>query len=133
MRTFGPDPRFGMQAPVLKSGRFTTPGGRVLTLAGTRTVTLASPLDPFSITQLTETMQVNGRTYSGVYQAATRRLTLTTPMGRQLITTLDAQGRVIGEELVGLAPLTLAYDAQGRLDTAQQGSGQTARITSARL
>jgi YD repeat-containing protein len=46
---FGPDPRWGMQAPVLTSLIRTTPGGLVQTITRSRTATLTNPLDPLSM------------------------------------------------------------------------------------
>lgn len=44
--TLGPDPRWGMQAPLPSSLALTTPGGLTSTLTTTGTVTLADPNNP---------------------------------------------------------------------------------------
>jgi len=45
-----------------------------------------------------------------------------------MTTTIDAQGRVVFEQVAGLEPATYSYDARGRLITATLGSGATARV-----
>jgi YD repeat-containing protein len=62
----GPDPRFTMLAPIPKSIATTT-GGLTSTLTTARSVTLSDPNNPLSLTALTDTVTLNGRT-------ATRRL-----------------------------------------------------------
>lgn len=45
----GPDPRFGMQAPILKSLTVATPLGLTSTLTTTRAVTFSNPTNPLSL------------------------------------------------------------------------------------
>src|SRR5262249_23441534 len=59
----GPDPRFGLQAPIAASQTFTTPGGLTWSATGSRTATLTSPNNLFSLSTQTDTLVVNGRTY----------------------------------------------------------------------
>ena len=120
--TLGPDPRFGMQAPIAKDATFTTPGGLTHKVVETRTSTPTNPQDPFAVTSLTEHVAVNGRVYSNTFDAATRRITQTSPMGRQTLTTVDTQGRPLEVEIGGLQPITYAYDSRGRLKTVSQGA-----------
>jgi RHS repeat-associated protein len=66
---------------------------------------------------------INGRTFSRLYVAATRTMTGTSAEGRQIVSVLDSQGRVIQQTLApGLAPITVTYDSQGRLVENRQGS-----------
>ncbi len=120
--TFGPDPRFRMQAPVAKDATFTTPGGLSYHVTEARTSTPTNPQDPFAVTALTEQMTINGRVYGSTFDAATRRITQTTPMGRQVVTTVDTQGRPLEVQIGGLQPLTYNYDTRGRLRTISQGA-----------
>jgi YD repeat-containing protein len=125
----GPDPRWGMQAPVLASFTSTTPGGLVETITGSRTATLASATDPFSLQTQTDTLVVNGRTWTTVYQAASKTLTSTSPAGRQATSTLDTRGRVVQHQVAGLLLESFAYDGRGRLISAVQGTAPSARTT----
>ncbi|EYF00808.1 NHL domain-containing protein [Chondromyces apiculatus] len=120
--TLAPDPIFGMLAPYRKQERVTTPGGRTLTVSRTRTATLLNPVDPSSFTALQETVTLNGKSYTEVYTRATRLTSRTTPMGRSMSVTADAQGRA--EEIVvpGVAPVQLTYDVHGRIDSMTQGA-----------
>jgi RHS repeat-associated protein len=123
----GPDPRWGMAAPLYKSTGVRTPGGLTTNLAIQRTVTLADPANPLSLQSLTDQLTVNGRTYTSVYNAAARTFTDNTPQGRQGTTTVDAQGRVVWEQTAGLLPTAYGYDGRGRLISATLGTGPEAR------
>ncbi|OGP87479.1 MAG: hypothetical protein A2156_10700, partial [Deltaproteobacteria bacterium RBG_16_48_10] len=125
----GPDPRFGMQAPLSKSFTLTTPGGGSLTSTLGRTVTLSNPNDPLSITTMTNTLNNDGRASTRVYNAATRTVTDTSPMGRQSMSTLDSLGRVIQVQAVGIDPVVFSYDTRGRLVSMTQGTGPDVRLT----
>jgi YD repeat-containing protein len=116
----GPDPRFGMQAPLPKS-LTTTSGGLISTVTTGRTVSLANPNNPLSLNSLTDTVLVNGRTYTSTYAASTKTLTNRTPVGRQTTTTIDTQGRVRQTQVTGLAANSLQYDSRGRLSSVSQG------------
>jgi RHS repeat-associated protein len=122
----GPDPRFGMSAPVLTSRTVTTPAGVTSSLTATRVVTLSDPLNPLSVQSLASTLTVNGRPYTSTFDAASRTITDTTPAGRQVVTTLDLQGRPVRKQLIGLAPVAYAYDDRGRLATVTVGTGAEA-------
>lgn len=115
------DPRFGMQAPVA-STTTRTPSGISLSTIGSRTATLADPLDPLSATLLSETRNVNGRLYSTTYSAATRTTISTTPAGRTTGSILDDRGRLSQLQATGVLPASFGYDAMGRLSTVTQGA-----------
>lgn len=124
----GPDPRFGMQAPLASSLRVATPAGRVSLTTTTRSVTLTDPNNLLSLASLTDTTAINGRTFTSTYDAAQRRFTNTSPLGLQRFTILDTRGRVVQNQISGLEPDSFTYDAQGRLTTITRSSGPTARI-----
>ena len=123
----GPDPRWGMQAPLLETHTITTPGGRTHTRTTARTATLTDPTDPLSLEALTETVTVNGQATTLTYDAATRTLTGVTPAGRQSTFTLDARGRVVELHVGGFAPGSVAYDSRGRMSSVASGSGAATR------
>jgi RHS repeat-associated protein len=119
----GTDSRFGPQVPTLRSLTVTTPTGRTTSVTSQRTITLANPSDPFSLRTLTQTTTVDGRTFTATYDAGTRTLTHTSPGGRQVIETLDAQGRVTSKTPgTGLAPIAVTYDTLGRVSRLDQGN-----------
>ncbi len=124
-----PDPRFGRSGGFAKGVTLKTPGGLNFVRSATRTVTLADPANPFSLTALNETLTLNGRTYASAYEGASLTFTDTTPAGRKSRTTIDAQGRVVREKVPVLFPTTYAYDDRGRLASITQGNGTKARTT----
>jgi RHS repeat-associated protein len=75
----------------------------------------------------TDTVSINGRTYAGTYDAASRTTTSVTPEGRQSTTQVDALGRPIQIQITGFLSVYLNYDSQGRLVNATQGSGAEER------
>lgn len=121
------DPRFGMQAPLTARSETKTPDGLTLTTTLSRETTLATASDPFSLVTETDSMTVNGRTYTATYAADTRTNTLVTPEGREVRVNVDSQGRVLQRSVTGLAPVRYSYDARGRLVAMGQGSGTDRR------
>jgi RHS repeat-associated protein len=129
MQVEGPDPRFGMQSPILKSLTVTTPLALTSTLTSSRAVTLSNPNDPLSLATQTDTLTINGRNYTSVFNQTAKTLTTTTPQGRTSTVTLDAKGRVMQEQVTGLEPVAYTYDTSGRLATITQGTGTAARTS----
>ena len=123
----GPDPRFGMGAPVSRTIAIATPGGLNLEATTSVTAILANLSDPMSLVSLTETKSINGRTMSSTYTASTRVIATATPTGRTSVLTIDALGRPVSSQLPGLASTTIAYDNHGRISTMTQASGGGAR------
>jgi RHS repeat-associated protein len=122
-QTHGPGPRFGMQAPVLKSMTITTPGAKTNTITQSRTVALSDPLNILSLETQQDTITVNGRVYTDHYDALTRTLTKTSPEGHQVVSEIDTQGRVTSTTRApGLDPQIFTYDTLGRLEQFSQGS-----------
>jgi len=125
--TFGPDPRWGMRVPVSSNVTVTTPGGKIHTTTSQRTVTLADPANLLSLLTFTSTETINGRVFSGSYNATSRTFTQTSPTNRSTTVTVDALGRPLQQQLTGVDPINYAYDSRGRLETITQGAGATAR------
>ncbi len=125
----GPDPRLGMMAPVAKSLSVAT-GGLTANLSEERTVKLSDPADPLSLTQLAETLTLNGRKATSVYDAASRTVTATSPAGRKSTATINTLGLVTQAQLGSLLPVAITYDGQGRPAQLTQGSDPEARTLS---
>jgi len=124
--TRGPDPRFGMSAPVT-SQTVRTPGGRTASIATARTANLTNANDPLSLVTLTDTVTTNGRVSTSLYTAATRTTTSTSAAGRVSTTVSDPLGRPTQTQIAGLEPVAYTYDTRGRLETLTQGTGPEAR------
>lgn len=118
--SLGPDPRFGMQAP-LANIVATTPGGLSFSATINRATTLVDPNNLLSLKNQTDTVTINGQVTTDLFDATQRRITTTTPVGRQLLTQLDSQGRVTNAQIAGIDPVAYGYDPQGRLTTVSQG------------
>jgi len=125
----GPDPRFHMQSPIVKSATIKMPSGLTLSATATRTATLSNPNDLTSLTSQTDTVTINGKTATRVYTAATHSTLLTSPLGRQEIVETNAKGKPIQVSIPGLAPLEYTYDARGRIETMTQATVQETRTT----
>ena len=121
------DARVGIQVPLSKSVNIRTPGGLASTITMDRIAAFADRNNPLTLTSLTDTVKINGRGYTRLYNAATRTFTDTTPVGRQSKTTIDALGSVVRAEVAGLLPINLRYDKRGRLVSVAQGSGPDER------
>lgn len=125
----GSDPRWGMIAPVINAASFSTSGGLKNSLSSTRVVILADPNDPFSVSELSDTTTINGRSYTSIYDGLNRKTTHTSPTGRKSTVTTDSLGRLIQLQVDGFHPTNLAYNNRGRLETITQGSGAEMRKT----
>ncbi|MFZ5723956.1 MAG: RHS repeat-associated core domain-containing protein [Pseudomonadota bacterium] len=123
----GPDPRFGMQAPISKSATVKVPSGLTSSATTTRTATLANILDPLSLTAETTTTTVNGRAFVSTYAAATRQYTFTSSLNRSTTLRTDIQGRPVFTQIPGIEATNYGYDARGRLSTVTQGTGADLR------
>src|SRR5262249_50180806 len=86
--------------------------------------TLANPNDPLSLQLQTDKVTLNGHTYTTVFDAATKQITTTTPVGRQRTIVQDGQGRMVELQIPALVPLQFAYDPRGRLATVTQATRQ---------
>jgi YD repeat-containing protein len=123
-KTLGPDPRWGLQAPVALSGTITN-GSLKMTTTATRTATLAVAGNPFTLTTQTDTLKINGRTYSSVFTSSNKTYVAKSPASRKTTTILDALERISSVQLGTLLPLQLTYDNQGRPNTLTQGTRKT--------
>ena len=117
----GPDPRFGMLAPLVASAAVTTPQGLTATTAQTRSVTLTNPANPLSLAIQIDTLTIDGRAYTTTFNAAAKTVTFLTPVGRQTVTMLDDKGRVAAVKYPDLDLIQFTYNAQGDLETLKQG------------
>ncbi len=117
--TVQPDPRqgFGMLAP-MSSVTTATPSGLTSTQTTTRSVTLSGD----SLVTFTEQTNLNGNTWTRLFDANASTWTTTSPVGRQSTTTIDSAGRLTQIAVPSVAPFTFTYDAHGRLTTASQSS-----------
>jgi RHS repeat-associated protein len=125
--TMGPDPRFGMQAPIITRATSLTSGGITAEKTRTRIVNLSNPDDLLSVVDITDTSSHNGRMFTTEYDAATRTITTESAEGRQNIRQMDTFGRKINVQIGDRIPTVLTYNTIGLLDYASQGTGVDTR------
>jgi RHS repeat-associated protein len=119
--TLGPDPVWGLQVPVLTSETLTQ-GNLKMTTSESRSTTLATSGDPFTVSNSTDTQTINGRTYESVFTGSTRTWLNTSPAGRTLTIGLDSLERLASTQIEGLTATDFAYDTRGRLSTVTRGT-----------
>jgi RHS repeat-associated protein len=118
----GPDPRYGMLAPIVQSLTVRIPSGSTSTTTITVDAEFQTPGDRTSpLVRQIQTTDVDGRVSTTVYDAAARTITQTSPAGRVSMSTLDEKGRLVESESPGQLPETYSYDARGRLASTTQG------------
>ena len=123
-KTYGPDPRWGVQLPI-DTNETLTYGNHTMTISNNRTASLSNPSDPFSLVTQTDSETINGRTYTSVFTGATKTSVDTTPVGRKTTTVFDVMERVSSIQPPAGMLTSFVYDSRGRLGSATQGSRQT--------
>ncbi len=125
---YGPDPRWGLAAPVATRTVTRTPAGLERVVTRSRTVALADAADLLSVTALTETVNDAGAVSTFAYASGggTRTTTETSAGGQVRTRKLDALGRVVEERRGGLEATAYTYDDAGRLVAAVTGPRTTA-------
>ncbi|MFC1602923.1 putative Ig domain-containing protein [Pseudomonadota bacterium] len=125
----GPDPRFGMLSPIIENASIELPSGLISNAIQTRSVTLTDESDSSSLTELIDTMIVNGRTSTKHYDLAMQTWTNTSPEGRISSVQVNLKGRPVQRQITGLNDVSYSYDTRGRIDSITEGSGADARTT----
>ncbi|MGA8152649.1 MAG: RHS repeat-associated core domain-containing protein [Terriglobales bacterium] len=122
--SYGPDPRWGIQVPVLTS-QTVTQGNVTMNINSSRSAVLGTPGNPFSLTSQTDTTTVNGRTYTTVFTASNLTYQDTSPVGRLVTSTVDAKERLSTMQINGLVATSFSYNSHGLLSAIKQGARQT--------
>lgn len=122
----GPDPRWGMRAPIPAEVTTRLPSGATRTVKRERTVQLTTQGDPFAIAELTDTSEhAGGGRDTMTYDGATRVASVRSAQGRTFTTTIDALGRPVERATDGADdPIALRWNARGRVDRVTQGTQQ---------
>src|SRR5581483_6332997 len=116
-----PDSRFGMMASLPSVGSLTI-GSHNAAAQYSRAVTLSQPGNPFAVATLRETLAVNGKPWSTLYDRAASSLTTTSPLGRSSVASIDPSGRIANIRVAALAPFTMSYTTWGALESVAQGT-----------
>ncbi len=125
--TLRADARFGFQVPRVASLAVATPGGRHFVLLYDSEVTQSDPSDPLSMTALTQTVNVNGNTWTSAWDSASDEVIMTSPEGREVLVGLDTAGLVASVEVADVNSVAIERDLAGRIDVIRSGAGLNAR------
>ncbi len=118
------DTRLQLGAPVPANEVFVrqTPQGKNLMVVTDRVLS-ADPSDPLRLASLTDTRQIGGRAQTVTFDAQTRTITSTSPVGRTEVTTIDDLGRPVSYQLADdSSRISTEYDALGRVTRNSVGS-----------
>ena len=121
------DPRWGMAAPLTEQVIVTTPIDELTAMITRgREIELDDPLDLLSLVAQTDSVTLNGRTYTRAYDASDLSVTYTSPEVRAIVVYLDDLGRGVEIDIdPSIEPLYIEYDALGRLERLSQGDLST--------
>jgi len=110
-----------MQAPFTSLLTITTPNGLSGVVTTEKTAKLAESGDPLSLLSLTTQITSNDRTCESVYGATNKTVTAQSAAGSKSVSIFDDKGRVIQEQVPGLADVFYSYDNRGRLTQVIEG------------
>ncbi|HEV2722686.1 MAG TPA: IPT/TIG domain-containing protein, partial [Thermoanaerobaculia bacterium] len=119
-----PDPLWSTGAPFTSSLTLRLPSGRSLTTTATRTATLGTAGDPFTVSARTDAVTVNGETFTRYFDRASLTDRFVSPRGRTSTMTRDTAGRLVGWSMPLITAVGMSYDSRGRLQTIAQGTRQ---------
>ncbi|MBL8220611.1 MAG: hypothetical protein JNL62_15360, partial [Bryobacterales bacterium] len=122
-----PDPRWGAQAP-LPSQTARMPSGLTNSAGMTRSVRLQDATNPFSLTEVNDTVVRNGNIATSRYAGSNRTFTRISAGSRVSTAQLDANGRVIRTQFASFHPVQYEYDGRGRLSRMSQGTAAESRV-----
>jgi RHS repeat-associated protein len=108
-----PDPRWGDQLPRAEESRLAIPGAPEVVTTSSVEVSGGGD-DPFAVTAIEQRWAQAGSTYTTRWDAATRRLSTTTPHGRTTHLVLDRSGRTAAVAWGDGYEHRVSYDTAGR-------------------
>jgi RHS repeat-associated protein len=123
------DSRFGSSASIPQAYTITTPAGLANQTVAARINTLSNANDLLSLTQQTETLQLNGNTFTTLFDAASKTFTDTSPLGRHSISSIDSLGRILSDSVPGNNSINFSYNNRGLLAEISTGEGADQRNT----
>jgi RHS repeat-associated protein len=121
--TLAADPVWGLQVPITTSETLAQ-GDLTVNIKGSRSTTLGTGSDPFTVTAETDAQTTNDRTYTSTFTGSNRTWVNTSPVGRTLMVGLDSLERLASTQVGGLTATAFSYDIHGRLASTTQGARQ---------
>ncbi len=108
----GPDPRWGMQVPIVSHLRWRMPSGRTLDVRHAQKAVLGDDADPLSLEQLAETTRIGKVRTTATYAAAHRQIRISTgSTGNGRSIWLDPIGRPVRVETARGTSTRFGYQA----------------------
>jgi RHS repeat-associated protein len=120
-QTLKPDPVWGLQVPVNASETMTE-GNLTMKITSSRSTTLGTAGNPFSVTKEVDTRSINGRTYTQTFTGSNRKFVSKSAVGRTITLGLDSLERLSSTQLGTLTATDLTYDSHDRLASATRGT-----------
>ena len=114
-----PDPHLGAVAAFSSSETVTTPANLVRQTTRSRSAVITGG----TLMSQTASISINGKTTTSTYQAASRTTTIVSPAGRTRTVVQDDRGRAVYSAVGGFAPVAVAYDVRGRVETVSVSAG----------
>jgi RHS repeat-associated protein len=118
----GPDPRFGMEAPIVTRTTVKAPSNLQSVVTQGRKITEISGLE---VTGLADTVAVNGKKTISNYWGRDKYVVSTSPAGRKSYSYFDSKGRVVADSIPGILAVHYMYDDKGFLTQSRQGNRVT--------
>jgi RHS repeat-associated protein len=112
-----PDPQFGMLAPTMDVTT-TLPSFNTQHRKVSRSVVRSGG----AVTQVIETTNLNGNTWTRTFDGASRTWTDSSPLARTTTTVVDAAGRPTSVTVSGITPRTAFFNSFGQLKNIDQGN-----------
>lgn len=125
---YASDPRFGPEAAFV--GDATIRQSNYMPPLKYRAVHTAVPTVPdagLGQIDLGESVTINEREYTRLYDSATRTWVQRSPAGREASTRIDLQSRPLKRTISGLADIDYTYDSYGRMRSVVAGTGADQR------
>ncbi len=124
-KLLSPDPRYGLESPVVKQQSLTMPSGLESTFGRSRTITQMSGL---TVTGMRDTITVNGKHTVREFDGINRISVTTSPEGRKSYVFMDEFGRTVKDSIPGMTAVHYAYDNKGFLIETRQGNRTTSFV-----
>jgi YD repeat-containing protein len=118
----GPDPEFGMEAPLTKSLSVKSPSGLTSIFSQSKTITQYTG---DKVTGIVDSFITNNRVTRSIYDGNQNLFTSISPMGKQAFTYTDTLGRVVQSSIPGINPVNYTYNNLGFLTAINQNGRQT--------
>lgn len=122
-RRLGPDPRFGLMAPMTEAETLVSPSGRASALERSRTAILPYRGARWRAASLRDVVRRDGARSVWRWSGATRTLRLRTAAGRVWSWRLDRLGRVAATQAPGEAPVPAGEGRGGAVAALLRGAG----------